>query len=211
MSSIAGVRSSPMSIVGADVSSPQKRRLRSNSDLVDDTVISTPSKPCSPLKTKSPRRCGADSPNRRRTSVNETVAVDYIPKMRKSPKKKLLDSFLDKPIWNPTDSEQLSAVTEALHVSTAPFIPVCREDEQKRIVEFCKQCVEQEKAGSLYVCGCPGTGKSLSMENVKKSLAVWAKETGGELPEVLTISCTSLSTTSEIFTKVITYHQINMN
>ncbi|KAL4592700.1 hypothetical protein LXL04_005703 [Taraxacum kok-saghyz] len=102
MPSIAGIRSSPMSIVGADVSSPQKRRLRSNSDLVDDTVISTPSKPWSPLKTKSPRRCGDDSPNRRRTSVNETVAVDYIPKMRKSSKKKLLDSFLDKPILNPT-------------------------------------------------------------------------------------------------------------
>lgn len=65
---------------------------------------------------------------------------------------------------------------EALHVSTAPSVPVCREDEQKRIVEFCKQSIEQEKAGSLYVCGCPGTGKSLSMENVKKSLAIWAKE-----------------------------------
>ncbi|KAL4555977.1 hypothetical protein LXL04_038611 [Taraxacum kok-saghyz] len=98
---------------------------------------------------------------------------------------------------------QISAVKEALHVSTAPSMPLCREDEQKRIVEFCKQCVEQEKAGSLYVCGCPGTGKSLSMENVKKSLAVWAKETGGELPKVLTISCTSLSTTSEIFTKIL--------
>lgn len=50
----------------------------------------------------------------------------------------------------------------------------CREDEQKRIVEFSKQCLEQEKVGSLYICGCPGTGKSLSMENVKGSLAVCA-------------------------------------
>ncbi|KAL4592707.1 hypothetical protein LXL04_005710 [Taraxacum kok-saghyz] len=184
-----------MPSIGGVRSSPEKRRLRSNSDLMDDTVISTPSKPCSPLKTKSPRRCCDDSPNRRRTNVNETVAIDNIPKMRKSPKKK--------PIWNPTDSEQLSAVKEALHVSTAPSMPVCREVEQKRIVEFCRQCVEQDKAGSLYVCGCPGTGKSLSMENVNKSLAVWAKETGGELPQVLTINCTSLSTTSEIFNKIL--------
>ena len=36
--------------------------------------------------------------------------------------------------------------------------------------------VKEEKAGSLYVCGCPGTGKSISMENVKMSLAVWDKE-----------------------------------
>lgn len=72
--------------------------------------------------------------------------------------------------------EQLSVVKEALHVSTAPSMIVCRDDEQKRIVEFCKEAIEEEKAGSLYVCGCPGTGKSLSMENVKRSLAVWAKE-----------------------------------
>ncbi|KVH98096.1 CDC6, C-terminal domain-containing protein, partial [Cynara cardunculus var. scolymus] len=233
MPSIAGNRSSPMSIAGSDVSSPQKRRLRSNSALLDDLVSSIPSNPCSPLKNKSPRRCMADSPNRSQANVsfldrvfilchsvnpnsiflskhhlqgNETVASNNVTKMTKSPKKKLLDSFLDKPIWNPTDLEQLSAVKEALHVSTSPSMIVCREDEQKRIAEFCKQCLEQEKAGSLYICGCPGTGKSLSMENVKGSLAVWAKETGGQLPEILTISCPSLSSTSEIFNKVKIYY-----
>nr|KAJ0197878.1 hypothetical protein LSAT_V11C700379020 [Lactuca sativa] len=101
------------------------------------------------------------------------------------------------------DSKELSAVKEALHVSTMPSVLVCREDEQKRIMEFCKQCIEQEKAGSLYVCGCPGTGKSLSMENVKKTLAVWAKETGGQFPDILGINCTSLSTTLEIFNKIL--------
>lgn len=65
---------------------------------------------------------------------------------------------------------------EALHVSTAPDVVVCREGEQKRVLEFCKSCVEEEKAGSLYVCGCPGTGKSLSMEKVKKHLVDWAVE-----------------------------------
>ncbi|CAL5388554.1 unnamed protein product [Camellia sinensis] len=49
------------------------------------------------------------------------------------------------------------------------------EDEKKRVLEFCKQCMEQEKAGSLYVCGCPGTGKSLLMERVKDSLVNWAQ------------------------------------
>ncbi|XP_024972728.1 cell division control protein 6 homolog [Cynara cardunculus var. scolymus] len=203
MPSIAGNRSSPMSIAGSDVSSPQKRRLRSNSALLDDLVSSIPSNPCSPLKNKSPRRCMADSPNRSQANVSFLDRVNNVTKMTKSPKKKLLDSFLDKPIWNPTDLEQLSAVKEALHVSTSPSMIVCREDEQKRIAEFCKQCLEQEKAGSLYICGCPGTGKSLSMENVKGSLAVWAKETGGQLPEILTISCPSLSSTSEIFNKIL--------
>jgi len=74
------------------------------------------------------------------------------------------------------DAEQMRAVKEALHVSTAPSTIVCREEEQRRVLEFCKACVEQEKAGSLYVCGCPGTGKSLSMEKVKQLLVDWAKE-----------------------------------
>ncbi|CAL5388572.1 unnamed protein product [Camellia sinensis] len=55
------------------------------------------------------------------------------------------------------------------------------EDEKKRVLEFCKQCIEQEKAGSLYVCGCPGTGKSL-MERVKDSLVDWAQ---GALPYIV--------------------------
>lgn len=74
------------------------------------------------------------------------------------------------------DSEQMKAVKEAMHVSTAPPNIVCREGEQKRVLEFCQACVEQEKAGSLYVCGCPGTGKSLSMEKVKQLLFHWANE-----------------------------------
>ncbi|KAF3674933.1 hypothetical protein FXO38_04985 [Capsicum annuum] len=32
--------------------------------------------------------------------------------------------------------------------------------------------MEQDKARSLYICGCPGMGKSLSMEKVNKALAV---------------------------------------
>lgn len=77
-----------------------------------------------------------------------------------------------------TDVEQLLAVKDALHVSSVPSLVVCREDEQKKVLEFCKQCIEQEKAGSLYICGCPGTGKSLSMERIKSALFDWAKEVG---------------------------------
>lgn len=72
----------------------------------------------------------------------------------------------------------MRAVKEAVHVSTAPSTVVCREDEQKRVFDFCKACVQQEKAGSLYVCGCPGTGKSLSMELVKQQVIDWAKMVG---------------------------------
>lgn len=132
---------------------------------------------------------------------------------KKSPVKKLSDRFISKPKWNPrgkcrfehlfillfrsrfvvvliiivvidADAEQMRAVKEALHVSTAPSTIVCREEEQRRVLEFCKACVEQEKAGSLYVCGCPGTGKSLSMEKVNQLLVDWAKEVESLFPPI---------------------------
>lgn len=78
--------------------------------------------------------------------------------------------------WKSLDAEEIRPVKEALHVSTAPSVVVCREDEQNKVLEFCKSCVEEERAGSLYVCGCPGTGKSLSMEKVKRNLVDWALE-----------------------------------
>ncbi|KAF5189727.1 Cell division control protein 6-like protein, partial [Thalictrum thalictroides] len=92
----------------------------------------------------------------------------------KSPRKRI--AFPEKPKWNPKDSAQMSIVKEALHVSSAPLAIVCREDEQKRVFEFCKTSIEEERGGSLYVCGCPGTGKTLSMEKVMQNLLDWVKE-----------------------------------
>ncbi|KAG6792785.1 hypothetical protein POTOM_001943 [Populus tomentosa] len=203
MPSIAGCSSSIMAVKSDEISrsngetTPQKRRLRSNADLVmHESPIS------SPLKRKSPRRCVDSSPN------TPTNGIEKLEKKCKSPvKKKLSNNLSEKPNWNPRDVKQVSAVKEVLHVSTAPSSAVCREDEQKRVFDFCKACIEQEKAGSLYVCGCPGTGKSLSMEKVKQCLVDWAKEAGFQPPDVLTMNCTSLTKTSEIFKKVMEKNQ----
>ncbi|KAL5750471.1 hypothetical protein ACOSP7_025074 [Xanthoceras sorbifolium] len=171
-------------------STPQKRRLRSDAETT-------------PLKRKSPRRCVGSSPNSLACGFEKDSDEKHL-STRKSPvKKKLSDSFKPKPNWNPKDVEQMSAVMEALHVATAPSTIVCREEEQRRVLEFCKKHVVEEKAGSLYVCGCPGTGKSLSMEKVKQHLVDWAKEAGFQPPDVLPLNCTSLANTSEIFGKIL--------
>ncbi|CAL5008918.1 unnamed protein product [Urochloa decumbens] len=108
------------------------------------------------------------------------------------------------PKWNPRDPAQMRAVKEALHVATVPSCElVCRDREQRCVFDFCKACVEQEKAGSLYICGCPGTGKTLSVNKVEESLARWADEMGMETPDSLAINCTNLSNTSEIFSKIL--------
>ncbi|CAL5372308.1 unnamed protein product [Camellia sinensis] len=125
-------------------------------------------------KSKSPRRCINGGLNCTENGIIEKESGDNeVVKSRELLVKKLSDDFIDKPKWNPRV-----------------------EDEKKRVLEFCKQCIEQEKAGSLYVCGCPGTGKSLLMERVKDSLVDWAQ---GVFSHALAINCTSLTNTSEIF------------
>ncbi|XP_044481851.1 cell division control protein 6 homolog B-like [Mangifera indica] len=178
-------------------STPQKRRLRS-----DAAVEQKKSSTSRPMNWKSPRRSLNSSPS---TPINviEKSSVDKLVTSKSPVKRKLFESCKAKPNWNPQDVEQMNAVKEALHVSTAPSTVVCREDEQKRVLEFCKKHVEEEKAGSLYVCGCPGTGKSLSMEKIKQNLVDWAQEEAFEVPDVLAMNCTSLTNASEIFSKIL--------
>ncbi|XP_050235717.1 cell division control protein 6 homolog B [Mercurialis annua] len=197
MPSIASRNSSPYKETVLAVKSstesttPQKRTLRSNAaaSLQEDSSVS------SPLKSKSPRQCFNSTPN--------SLSKDIENRSVQNSCNKKMSHDLSAGTWNPIDMEQMSAVKEALHVSTAPAAVVCREDEQRRIFDFCKACIEQEKAGSLYVCGCPGTGKSLSMEKVKQQLLDWTKETGFQPPDMLSMNCTSLTNTSEIFSKII--------
>ncbi|CAL5334035.1 unnamed protein product [Camellia sinensis] len=192
----------------------RKRRLRSDSAAEDGT------------KSKSPRRCingglnctengiiekesGGNKSEDEKKRVfefckqcmeQEKAGSLYVCGCPGTGKSLLMERVKDSLVnWAQGDAVQLSAVKEALHVSTAPHTVVCREDEKKRVLEFCKQCIEQEKAGSLYVCGCPGTGKSLLMERVKDSLVYWAQGAGFQPPDVLAINCTSLTNTSEIF------------
>ncbi|KAH0882360.1 hypothetical protein HID58_058456, partial [Brassica napus] len=141
------------------VNTPRKRKLRSDSAAeVAVTEVSMP------MKWKSHRRCAVSSP---RTPITE---------VEKESNGKLFDCLDVKSKWNPRDDDQMKAVKEALHVSKAPSTVVCREDEKRRVLEFVKACTEQKKAGSLYICGCRGTGKSLSMEKVRQQAQDWAKQ-----------------------------------
>ncbi|XP_057954707.1 cell division control protein 6 homolog B isoform X2 [Malania oleifera] len=195
---IAAVKSDHSGQIRSNGASTPRKRSLPHDPALSDCPISSPS----PAKWKSPRRSINASPNCPSKGTEE-LSSDKLTRLRESPRKRLSDAFLAKSKWNPRDADHMSAVKEALHVSTAPSTIVCREDEQKRVLDFCKTCVEQEKAGSLYVCGCPGTGKSLLMDKVKQLLIDWTKEAGFQPPDVLAVNCTSLTTTSEIFSKIL--------
>ncbi|KAL6840213.1 hypothetical protein ACP4OV_030023 [Aristida adscensionis] len=173
------------------------------------------STPRSAKRRVTPRRAGESpaveprytSPHKSpRAGVGSVTTPKMLSASPKSSRKRLYGDFVaaDKPKWNPRDPAQMRAVKEALHVATVPSCGlVCRDDEQMRVLEFCKACVQKEKAGSLYVCGCPGTGKTLSISKVKESLTHWADEMGMETPDTLAINCTNLGNTSEIFSKIL--------
>ncbi|KAG9453951.1 hypothetical protein H6P81_006855 [Aristolochia fimbriata] len=157
----------------------------------------------SPGTRKSPRRCTSGGQN----GDNSMNCGNGPAQLPKSPCRRLSDQFSQMPMWNPKDSAQMHALKEALHVSVAPSSIVCREEEQKKVFEFCQHSIEKEVGGSLYVCGCPGTGKTLSIDKVKDKLVTWAKNGGFKVPEVMSINCTSLVSTSEIFDKIVErYH-----
>ncbi|KAI3842065.1 hypothetical protein MKW92_012821 [Papaver armeniacum] len=184
-----------------DEITPNKRQLRS--ETVKTDVIANEMELSSPKKWKSPRRCLNDSPN----TITKEICKTFESKTVISSRKNLCEKFMEKPKWDLNDPEQMNAVKEVLHLSTAPSAIVCREEEQMRVLDFCKACVEEEKAGSLYVCGCPGTGKTLSMEKVKQLLVGWVEEGGFQLPDVLMLNCTTLTNTREIFSKILQIYQ----
>ncbi|KAJ7525859.1 hypothetical protein O6H91_17G070500 [Diphasiastrum complanatum] len=102
-----------------------------------------------------------------------------------------------------SESTQFLALRTAFHLSAVPNTLLCREAEFKKVMEFCKDCISSQKAKSLYICGCPGSGKSLTLEKVRQQIADWAKEVGMEAPKVAVTNCTSLSDPRDIYHRVL--------
>ncbi|GAB2274456.1 AAA ATPase [Dionaea muscipula] len=178
----------------AEVARPQKRKRKLRNDeavaMEEDSAISSLRSP-----RKSPRRCTNGRSNSPSNEI-ERITSDNLTRLLSSPAKESSE-------WNPRDPEQMRVVKEALHVSTTPSSVVCREDEYSRVLEFCKSLVEKEKSGSLYVCGCPGTGKTMIMEKVQSQLADLSEKASVQTPDVLYINCTSLTNPTEVFMKIL--------
>ncbi|XP_074574009.1 cell division control protein 6 homolog [Curcuma longa] len=178
-------------------SNPSRKRSRPGRD------SESPCKAPSPGKWRSPRRCNGNRDAVRSREENGNLSNGDLIGSPKSPRKELFRNSDQQLKWNPRDPAQMETVKHALHVATPPAVVVCREEEQKNILEFCRSCLQQNKSGCLYICGCPGTGKTLSIGKVKECFIGWSKEVGVLSPEVLTINCTSLTSTSEIFSQML--------
>ncbi|KAL2643065.1 hypothetical protein R1flu_010652 [Riccia fluitans] len=105
--------------------------------------------------------------------------------------------------WNATDSSHVQAVKTALHLSAVPETIVCRESEHASVIGFCKLCIVEQRAGSIYLCGCPGTGKSLTMEKVRLLSSTWSAEAGTSPPQIVALNCTTLTDPRHIYLKIL--------
>ncbi|CAM6014463.1 unnamed protein product [Sphagnum balticum] len=116
-------------------------------------------------------------------------------------------SSLEESMWDPTDPSDMMAVKTALHLSAVPSSILCREMEQEKVIRFCKTAVLEQRPSSMYVCGRPGTGKSLIMEKVKILCTDWTKEANMQTPEIISLNCTSLTDPRNIYQKLLKPNQ----
>ena len=116
--------------------------------------------------------------------------------------------------WNPTDPAMVAAAKSALHTSTAPGEVLCREAERKTVLDLMRKCLKAKRGGSVYVCGLPGTGKSLTVAEAERVARCWGDggKTGGgskyavskaERPRVAAVNCMALGDPRLVFAKVI--------
>lgn len=65
------------------------------------------------------------------------------------------------------EGQALQTALEALHPSKAPAVMNQREAQFKQVLQFIQKSVSKASGGSLYLCGCPGTGKTQTMAHVQ--------------------------------------------
>jgi len=66
----------------------------------------------------------------------------------------------------------LLSIQAQLHLSSAPEVIHGREKEHKKISSFLQQSISAKEGGALYLCGAPGTGKSLSVNRLLSNPAI---------------------------------------
>ena len=71
-----------------------------------------------------------------------------------------------------------------------------RDDELRQITTIVEGCLRDHRSGSIYVGGLPGTGKSLTLGAVEKTVKKWSSSATGVAksrpPKVCSINCMAI-------------------
>lgn len=66
--------------------------------------------------------------------------------------------------------QALQSALESLQPSNAPAVLKQRTEEYRKVFDFVSKSVRWSCGGSLYLCGCPGTGKTQTMTHVQQEV-----------------------------------------
>lgn len=72
--------------------------------------------------------------------------------------------------------QDLQRALEELRPSNAPNKLTQRAGEFEQVLEFISSGVKESRGGSMYLCGCPGTGKTQTMAHVQGAVQTAAKK-----------------------------------
>lgn len=75
-----------------------------------------------------------------------------------------------------TRLEKIERALQSLSPSSAPRHLKQRQKEFDEILSFIVKSVRSRKGGSIYLCGCPGTGKTQTISNVRAEVLRMAQE-----------------------------------
>eukprot|EP00741_Cyanophora_paradoxa_P018516 tig00021070_g17875.t1 len=146
-------------------------------------AIQPEAKPSTPAKTPTPRakRSLASSPAEQ-PADKKPITPAKSPRAARSPAKQAAAAAATAPEpCAPPPAEPFDyfkEVMSALHLSSFPDEAVGRDDEEREILDFCRERVERRQGGTMYVCGCPGTGKTLVLDLVRRKLDAHLAENG---------------------------------
>ncbi|CAK8675089.1 unnamed protein product [Clavelina lepadiformis] len=185
--------------------SPQKRSLPENNNVLtngnvtplNDATNASPKKVIQKFITSSP------SPSKK-TKLGQSSGKPRRAKSVQSPAKFtkaiLQDKFCNKeniPPFQLRKKDNLyNKVKSALH-NAVPDQLVGRDPELSEISSFVTNHIASGNAGSLYISGAPGTGKSACLVNVLSNEKICKK-----LDQVITINCMSMRTAQQIYQRV---------
>eukprot|EP01134_Creolimax_fragrantissima_P004325 CFRG4325T1 len=107
-----------------------------------------------------------------------------------------------------TEKEDIvKAMKSCLHSAAIPDELIGRQKEFKFVQSFWKDCYLNSQAGSLYISGSPGTGKTATVDMVEKEIRQIEKENKVQAKKqmpVVKINCMSVITPRAIYTEIYT-------
>jgi cell division control protein 6 len=142
------------------------------------TVLSVDTKSATTTTTRKRERLPSSSPSSRssRSSRSSSPSVSSMTSLSLSPSSSSASSSLppSPSSLSPFLSRALT-MQRALHLSSATMdtgstTVLGRSSEQKSLHSFLTDCLDNHQGGCMYICGSPGTGKTLSVQRTIQEL-----------------------------------------